>query len=80
MLDGYDVEVDQHDRERVVLAVPALRLIVFGRTLDEAEAWARAAITFRESHFGHSASRAPGPEADVAEDIDAPGPPRSHAA
>ena len=62
MLDEYDVEVDQRDRERVVLAAPALRLIVFGRTLVEAEAWARAAITFREHtlatlHLGHQGPR-----------------------
>jgi hypothetical protein len=52
VLGGYDVEVEQRYDESVGLTVPALRLIVMGRTLEEAEAWARAAIAFGGSRAG----------------------------
>lgn len=41
------IEIDQIEDGRVVLAIPALRLIVMGRTLGEATAWARSAIAYR---------------------------------
>ena len=47
VLDGYRVEIEQIDHERVVLAIPVLRLLVLGRSLDDALERARAAITFR---------------------------------
>ncbi|HEY1291879.1 MAG TPA: hypothetical protein VGJ60_02200 [Chloroflexota bacterium] len=46
MLDDYTVEIDDSDRQRVVLILPELRLIVLGQTLAEARALANAAITF----------------------------------
>jgi hypothetical protein len=45
-LDDYTVEIDETDRQRVVLILPELRLIVLGQTLAEARALANAAITF----------------------------------
>ena len=47
VLDGYRVEIEQIDHQRVVLAIPALRLLVLGRSLDDALERARAAIGFR---------------------------------
>jgi hypothetical protein len=47
-MDEYRVEVDELREHAVVLAVPALRLLVFGRTLDEATSQARASIAFRQ--------------------------------
>jgi carbamate kinase len=45
-LNDYTVEIDETDGQRVVLIVPAPRLIVLGQTLAEARALANAAITF----------------------------------
>ena len=47
MLDEYSLEIDTTDHQRVVLAIAALRLLVMGRTLDEARALAKAALAFR---------------------------------
>jgi hypothetical protein len=47
MLDEYNVEIDEIDQHHVRLVVRALRLIVLGRTLDEAKELARAAIASR---------------------------------
>jgi hypothetical protein len=41
------IEIDQIKDGHVVLAIPTLRLIVIGRTLEEARAWARSAIAHR---------------------------------
>jgi hypothetical protein len=41
------IEIDQLEDGHVVLAIPSLRFIVMGRTLDEAHAWARSAIAYR---------------------------------
>jgi hypothetical protein len=41
------IEIDQIEDGHVVLAIPLLRLIVMGRTLEEARAWARSAIAHR---------------------------------
>jgi hypothetical protein len=46
-MDEYIVEIDELDDNYVVLAVPALRLLVFGRTIDEAMSRARASVDFR---------------------------------
>jgi len=41
------IEIDQVEDGHVVLAIPSLRLIVMGRTIEEARAWARSAIAHR---------------------------------
>jgi hypothetical protein len=46
-MDEYTVEIDELHDDAVVLVVPALCLLVFGRTLDEALKQARASIGFR---------------------------------
>jgi hypothetical protein len=43
-MDEHIVEIDQIEDGHVVLVVPSLRLIVMGRTLEEARASARSAI------------------------------------
>ncbi|MBO0766923.1 MAG: hypothetical protein J2P50_20350, partial [Hyphomicrobiaceae bacterium] len=55
MLGGYRVEIEDSGSEHVVLSIPALRLIVIGRTLGEAEELARAAIAFRRQDDGRCA-------------------------
>ncbi len=45
--DTHAAATDQIEDGRVVLVVPSLRLIVMGRTLEEARAWARSAIGYR---------------------------------
>ena len=52
MLDGYYVEIDELDQHHVVLVMRALRLIVLGRTLGEAQQLARAAIASRSQEDG----------------------------
>jgi hypothetical protein len=47
VMDECNVEIDELHDDVVVLIVPALRLLVFGRTLDEAMARARSSIDFR---------------------------------
>jgi hypothetical protein len=46
-MDEHIIEIDQIEDGRVVLIVPFLRLIVIGRTLEEARAWASSAIACR---------------------------------
>jgi hypothetical protein len=46
-MDEYTIEIDELHDDAVVLVVPALCLLVFGRTLDEALRQARASIRFR---------------------------------
>ncbi len=46
-MDEDIIEIDQIEDGHVVLVVPSLRLIVMGRTLEEARAWARSAIGWR---------------------------------
>jgi hypothetical protein len=41
------IEIDQLEDGHVVLAIRSIRLIVMGRTLDEARTWARLAIAYR---------------------------------
>ena len=45
-MDEYTVEIDELHDDVVILAVPALRLLVFGRSIEEAMARARASIEF----------------------------------
>lgn len=47
VLDGSRVEIEQIDHQRVVLAIPVLRLLVLGRSIEDALERARAAIHFR---------------------------------
>ena len=47
LMDGHIIEIDHIEDGHVVLAVPSLRLIVLGRTLEEAQAWAKSAIGYR---------------------------------
>ena len=47
MLGDYRVEIEDSASGQIVLSIPALRLIVMGRTLAEAEELARAALAFR---------------------------------
>src|ERR1051326_2033333 len=44
IMDEHIIEIDQIEDGNVVLVVPLLRLIVMGRTLEEARVWARSAI------------------------------------
>ena len=46
-MDEHIVEIDQIEDGRVVLVVPSLQLIVMGRTVAEARAWARSALGYR---------------------------------
>ena len=46
-MDECIIEIDQLEDGHVVLAIPSLRLIVIGRTLDEARVRARSAIAYR---------------------------------
>jgi hypothetical protein len=60
LMDEYAVEIDELHDDAVVLVVPALCLLVFGRTLDEALKQARASIGFRLRETGQR------PEAAIA--------------
>jgi hypothetical protein len=46
-MDEHIIEIDQIEDGHVVLVVPSLRLMVMGRTLAEARAWARSAMGWR---------------------------------
>jgi hypothetical protein len=63
-LDDYTVEIDETDRQRVVLIVPDLRLIVLGQTLAEARVLANAAITFGGGGIGPAAIASRGAAGD----------------
>jgi hypothetical protein len=61
-MDEYIVEIDEPGDNLVVLAVPALRLVVFGRTMDEAMSRVRTSIDFRvpeSDRRGDAAGRIP---------------------
>ena len=47
MMREYAIEIDELHDDVVILAVPALRLLVFSRSIEEAMARARASIDFR---------------------------------
>ena len=72
-MDEYSIEIDQIEDGHIVLAIPSLRMIVIGRTVEEARAWARSAITYR----GLSASPRTEPSSGTDE---AARPPSSNAA
>ena len=63
-MNEHIIEIDQIEDGNVVLAVPSLRLIVMGRTLEEARAWARSAIECRGLAAGQRAE--PSARADEA--------------
>ena len=42
-----EIEIEEIEDGHVVLAIPSLRPIVMGSTLEEARAWARSAIAYR---------------------------------
>ena len=52
-MDEYSVEIDQLHDDAVVLVVPSMRLVVFGRTMGEALAQVRASIRFRVRETDH---------------------------
>ena len=52
-MDEYTVEIDEQRNDLVVLAVLALCVLVFGRTLDDAMTRARASIDYRLLEGGH---------------------------
>jgi hypothetical protein len=56
-MDEHIIEIDQIEGCHVVLVVPSLRLIVMGRTLEEARTWARSAIGWRGLSAGQRAGR-----------------------
>ena len=57
VLDEYNVEIDEIDPCHVVLVIRALRLIVLGRTLDEAKQLASAAIASRSQEGGQRSAQ-----------------------
>jgi hypothetical protein len=63
MMNEEIVEIDQVEDGHVVLAVPSLRLIVMGRTLEEARAWAISAIAHRRHDSTRRAEPSPGMDA-----------------
>ena len=54
-MDDYTIAIDQLHNDLVVLVLPTLRLVVFGRTLDEALSRARASIASRGLEAGEPA-------------------------
>ena len=54
-MDERIMEIDHIEDGHVVLAVPSLRLIIMGRTLEEARAWARSAMECRGLAAGQRA-------------------------
>jgi hypothetical protein len=66
-MDEYNVEIEEIDQQHVVLVIRALHLIVLGRTLDEAQQLATAAIAWRRQDGGLPwAQRANGSRSDEA--------------
>jgi hypothetical protein len=59
-MDEHIIEIDQIEDGHVVLVVPSLRLIVMGRTLEEARTWARSAIGWRGLSAGQRAEPSAG--------------------
>ena len=57
LVDGYNVELDELDQHHVVLVMRALRLIVLGRTLGEAQQLARAAIASHSQEMAGAGSQ-----------------------
>jgi hypothetical protein len=66
-MDGYNVEIEEIDQQHVVLVIRASRLIVLGRTFDEAQQLATAAIAWRRQDGTKSWGQpATGPTSDEA--------------
>jgi hypothetical protein len=64
-MDEYDVENEEISQQHVVLVIRALRLIVLGRTLHEAQQLAAAAISWRrQEQAGRWPQPAAGPTSD----------------
>jgi hypothetical protein len=61
-MDEYDVEIEEIDQQHVVLVIRALRLIVQGRTLREAQQLATAAIAWRRLEGGQAWAQSPASE------------------
>jgi hypothetical protein len=68
-VDENIIETEQIEDGHVVLAIPSLRLIVMGRTLDEARAWARAAL----EHRGQTAATRAEPSTTTDDELQPPG-------
>jgi hypothetical protein len=75
MLGDYRVEIEDSGSGQVVPSIPALRLIVMGRTLSEAEELATAALAFRRPDFSQAAERSTPRPTDLAETPDETPPP-----
>ena len=58
-MDEEIIDIDQIEDGHVVLAIPSLRLIVMGRTIEEARAWARSAIAHRNQAMTQRAEPSP---------------------
>jgi hypothetical protein len=69
------VEIEDGGSGQVVLSIPALRLIVMGRTVTEAEELARATLAFRRQDGSHATERSMPRPRDVAETPDEMPPP-----
>ena len=65
-MDEHIIEIDQIEDGHVVLVVRSLRLIVMGRTLEEARVWARSAIGWRGLVASHGADPWAGTDAITA--------------
>jgi hypothetical protein len=76
-MDDDTVEVDELQDDVVVLAIPALHLLIFGRTVDKAMARARSSIAFRLLQTGRPTDQ---PAAVALADADAASLPTSCAA
>jgi hypothetical protein len=73
LMNEHIIKIDQIEDGQVVLAIPSLRVIVIGRTLEEARAWATSSIAYR----GPSRSQRAVPSAATEEAVQ---PPASNAA
>jgi len=80
MLGDYRVEIEDSASDQIVLSIPALRLIVMGRTLREAEELARAALAFRWQDEGPRTELSSEARVDLARKPAAPPPGAQHAA
>ncbi len=80
MLGDSRVEIEDSGSGQIVLSIPALRLIVMGRTLSEAEELARAALAFRWQDGGPRTELSGETRVDVTTKRTAPPPGAEHAA
>jgi hypothetical protein len=80
MLGDYHVEIEDSCSGQIVMSISALRLIVMGRTLGEAEELARAALAFRWQDEGPRTELSGETRVDVTTKRTAPPPGAEHAA